>query len=246
MRLLLLLALVACRAEPPAVDQKEPPVVDHYAAPRNKLVDESIVAAGIKDPAVIAALRKVPRHELVPPELKARAYEDNPLPIGFDQTISQPYVVATMTEAAHVAPGAKVLEIGTGSGYQAAVLAELGADVYSIEIVEPLAKRTHELLARLGYDRLHLRIGDGYAGWPEAAPFDAIIVTAAPPAIPQPLVDQLRVGGRLVIPVGEQHESQDLRVITKTASGTTSETLYPVRFVPMTGRAQGSQGSGTR
>jgi protein-L-isoaspartate(D-aspartate) O-methyltransferase len=207
---------------------------------RNKLVDESIVGHDIKDPAVIAALRKVPRHELVPPELAPDAYEDRPLAIGFDQTISQPYVVASMTEAAHVTRGARVLEIGTGSGYQAAVLAELGADVYSIEIVEPLAKRTQALLARLGYTKLHLRIGDGYVGWPEAAPFDAIIVTAAPTAVPQPLVDQLRVGGRLVIPVGEQHESQDLRVITKTASGSTSESLYPVRFVPMTGRAQGS------
>jgi protein-L-isoaspartate(D-aspartate) O-methyltransferase len=173
----------------------------------------------------------------VPPDQRARAYEDTPLPIGFEQTISQPYVVAAMTEAAQLAPGEKVLEIGTGSGYQAAVLAELGVDVYSIEIVEPLAKRTHELLARMGYTKLHLRIGDGYQGWPDAAPFDAIVVTAAPEKIPQPLIDQLAVGGRLVIPVGAQGD-QDLRVITRSANGTTTESLFPVRFVPMTGKAQ--------
>lgn len=240
--LVALLALVGCRSEPAPAKHApaEQAPVDPTQAARDKLVDEAIVPRDIRDPRVIAALRKVPRHEFVPPELKARAYEDTPLAIGFDQTISQPYIVAAMTEAAHLAPGAKVLEIGTGSGYQAAVLAELGADVYSIEIVEPLAKRTHATLARLGYTKLHLRIGDGYVGWPEAAPFDAIIVTAAPPHVPQPLVDQLRVGGRLVIPVGAEHDDQDLRVITKTPAGTTSETLYPVRFVPMTGRARGS------
>jgi protein-L-isoaspartate(D-aspartate) O-methyltransferase len=230
----LILALVACRNEP------APSRIDPTQAARDKMVDETIVARDIHDPRVIAALRTVPRHEFVPPELQARAYEDNALAIGFDQTISQPYIVAAMTEAAHVGPGTKVLEIGTGSGYQAAVLAELRADVYSIEIVEPLAKRTHATLARLGYTKLHLRIGDGSLGWPEAAPFDAIIATAAPTQVPQPLLDQLRVGGRLVIPVGPEHGDQDLRVITKTAAGTTSETLYPVRFVPMTGRARGS------
>ena len=243
-KLALLLALLACRSEP--TQRKAQPVEvrrdagDHYKALRDKLVDEAIAGRDIKDPRVIAALRKVPRHEFVPPEMKARAYEDRPLAIGFEQTISQPFIVAAMSEAARVEPGHKVLEIGTGSGYQAAVLAEMGVDVYSIEIVEPLAKQTHELLARLGYDKLHLRIGDGYAGWPEAAPFDAIIVTAAPPAVPQPLVEQLKVGGRMVIPVGKEPEDQELRVITKTASGATSETMYPVRFVPMTGRAQGS------
>jgi protein-L-isoaspartate(D-aspartate) O-methyltransferase len=202
------------------------------------MVDTTIVSRGVTDPAVLAAMRRVKRHELVPAELRSRAYEDRPLPIGFDQTISQPYIVAAMTEAAQLSPGDKVLEVGTGSGYQAAVLAELpGVDVYSIEIVEPLARRTHELLAQMGYGKLHLRIGDGYRGWPEAAPFDAIIVTAAPEELPEPLIDQLAVGGRLVIPVGAAGE-QDLRVITRGKDGTTSETLFPVRFVPMTGEAQ--------
>jgi protein-L-isoaspartate(D-aspartate) O-methyltransferase len=227
----------APREPAPAPAKPAPAPVEDFAAARNKMVDETIVARDIKDARVIAAMRKVERHRLVPPELRPRAYEDNPLPIGFEQTISQPYIVAAMTEAAQLAPGEKVLEIGTGSGYQAAVLAELGADVYSIEIVEPLAKRTHELLARMGYDKLHLRIGDGYKGWPDAAPFDAIIVTAAPEKIPQPLIDQLAVGGRLVIPVGKDG-AQELKVLTRKQDGTTSETLFPVRFVPMTGEAQ--------
>ena len=230
MRALLLAALLACRSSQP------PPPPDPTAPARNELVDHTIVDRGVKDPRVIAAMRKVPRHEFVAPEQRAHAYEDHPLPIGFDQTISQPYIVAAMTEAAHVRPGAKVLEVGTGSGYQAAVLVEVGAEVYSIEIVEPLAKRTHELLARLGYrDHLHLRIGDGYRGWPEAAPFDAIIVTAAPKQVPPPLVDQLAVGGRLVIPVGDKQ--QQLKVITRNASGSTTDTLFDVTFVPMTGEA---------
>ncbi len=205
------------------------------------MVEETIVARGVRDPRVLEAMRRTRRHELVPAALRHRAYEDNPLPIGYEQTISQPFIVAAMTEAAQVAPGEKVLEVGTGSGYQAAVLAELGADVYSIEIVEPLATRTHAVLATLGYDQLHLRIGDGYRGWPEAAPFDAIIVTAAPPEIPTPLIEQLAIGGRLVIPVGD-YPDQELRVVTRRADGTTSETLFPVRFVPMTGEAQRAPG----
>lgn len=253
--LMVLCVLLACRAEKSPPPAQSPTTAmstttpgasttgssgvdeDALAAARKRMVDETIVARGVKDPRVIAAMRAVKRHELVPPELVSRAYEDNPLPIGYEQTISQPYVVAAMTEAAQVAPGEKVLEVGTGSGYQAAVLAEMGAEVYSIEIVEPLAKRTHDLLAKMGYDKLHLRIGDGYQGWPEAAPFDAIIVTAAPRKVPQPLIDQLAVGGRLVIPVG-QDGAQELRVITRGENGTTSETLFPVRFVPMTGQAQ--------
>lgn len=248
MKRALVIILAACSAEkasPPPVQQpasvkppvQTPPSADAYAAARHAMVDKTIAGRGITDARVVAAMRKVERHQLVPAELQPRAYEDNPLPIGYEQTISQPYVVAAMTEAAQLAPGEKVLEIGTGSGYQAAVLAELDVDVYSIEIVEPLAKRTHELLARMGYDKLKLRIGDGYRGWPDAAPFDAIIVTAAPEKIPQPLLDQLAVGGRLVIPVGKQGD-QDLRVITRGTDGTTSETLFPVRFVPMTGEAQ--------
>jgi protein-L-isoaspartate(D-aspartate) O-methyltransferase len=241
-----LIVVLACRGEksqppppapPPAAPTAKPAPADPYEAARNKMVDDTIVARDVKDARVIAAMRKVKRHALVPPELRPRAYEDTPLAIGWEQTISQPYIVATMTEAAQLQPGEKVLEIGTGSGYQAAVLAELGVDVYSIEIVEPLATRTHQLLARMGYDKLHLRIGDGYKGWPEAAPFDAIVVTAAPEKIPQPLIDQLAVGGRLVIPVGKAGD-QDLRVITRSKDGTTSESLFPVRFVPMTGEAE--------
>ena len=205
-----------------------------WTALRDRLVDQ-LERRGIRDARVLAAMRAVPRHELVP-DPDDDAYGDHPLPIGHDQTISQPYIVAFMTEAAAIAPGARVLEIGTGSGYQAAVLAELGADVYSIEIVEPLGKRAAASLRALGYD-VHLRIGDGYRGWPEAAPFDAVIVTAAPPEVPQPLKDQLRVGGRLVVPVGEQGAVQELRVITRTADGFDERTLLPVSFVPMTGEA---------
>ena len=238
MKAVVLAAALACRSSsPPAPPppRDAPVTVEPATAARNKLVDTTIVERGIKDPRVVAAMRRVPRHEFVPLEQRAHAYEDRPLPIGFDQTISQPYIVAAMTEAAHVKPGAKVLEVGTGSGYQAAVLAEVGAEVYSIEIVEPLAKRTHELLAKLGYKALHLRIGDGYRGWPEAAPFEAIIVTAAPKVVPPPLIEQLAVGGRLVIPVGD--EQQQLKVITRNTSGSTTETLFDVRFVPMTGEA---------
>jgi protein-L-isoaspartate(D-aspartate) O-methyltransferase len=201
------------------------------------MVDETIAKRGVRDADVLAVMRRVPREAFMPDDVKHLAYEDEPVAIGFEQTISQPYIVAAMTEAAHVTRGKRVLEIGTGSGYQTAVLAGLGADVYSIEIVEPLARRTHATLARMGYTQLHLRIGDGYRGWPEAAPFDAIVVTAAPPKLPQPLVDQLGVGGRLVIPVGKDRE-QVLQVITRTAKGTTVETLMDVRFVPMTGEAQ--------
>jgi protein-L-isoaspartate(D-aspartate) O-methyltransferase len=222
-------AMLACNGTPARSGQP----TDPWTQPRAALID-TLAARGIRDPRVLDAMRRVPRHEFVLPELRAHAYDDTPLPIGFDQTISQPFVVAAMTEAAHIAPRARVLEIGTGSGYQAAVLVALDADVYSIEIIEPLAQRTHALLAKLGY-RLHLRIGDGYAGWPEAAPFHAIIVTAAPERVPQALVRQLAIGGRMVIPVGAAGGAQRLDVITRGPDGTTTETLFPVRFVPMTG-----------
>jgi protein-L-isoaspartate(D-aspartate) O-methyltransferase len=244
MKRALLVFAIACGTEkqppppaPPSQPVATPDPVEDWAGKRSRMVAETIEARGIKDPRVLEAMRRSPRHELVPEERRMHAYDDTPLAIGWEQTISQPYIVAAMTEAAQLAPGEKVLEVGTGSGYQAMVLAEMGGlDIYSIEIVEPLAKRTHGLLAKLGYSKLHLRIGDGYRGWPEAAPFDAIIVTAAPAEIPKPLIEQLAVGGRLVIPVGKSGEQQ-LKVVVKDAKGTTSETLFDVRFVPMTGEA---------
>lgn len=192
---------------------------------------------GIDDPDVLEAIRTVPRHEFVPGALRELAYDDRPLPIGHAQTISQPYVVALMTELARVEPGDRVLEVGTGSGYQSAVLAELSAEVWSIEIVEPLARQAAADLARLGYD-VRTRSGDGYRGWPEAAPFDAIVITAAPPAVPRPLLEQLAIGGRLVVPVGDAWGAQELVVITRTEDGFERERSIPVQFVPMTGEAQ--------
>jgi protein-L-isoaspartate(D-aspartate) O-methyltransferase len=217
-------------------ERSETSAMEPIADKHTSMVRDQIAARGVRDERVLAALRAVPRHDFVPDALDEAAYEDRPLPIGDGQTISQPYIVGIMTELARVGPASKVLEIGTGSGYQAAVLAEVAGEVYSIEIVEPLARRAAETLRRLGYQRIHLRIGDGYAGWPEAAPFDAIVVTAAPPKVPQPLVEQLKVGGRLVIPVGDRW--QELVVITRTADGATEERHFPVAFVPMTGEAQ--------
>jgi protein-L-isoaspartate(D-aspartate) O-methyltransferase len=194
-------------------------------------------AHGVRDKRVLHALAKVPRHELVPESMRAHAYEDRPLPIGDGQTISQPSIVALMSELAEIEPDDRVLEVGTGSGYQAAILAELAREVYTIEIIEPLSKRAQRDLERLGYGaKIHFRVGDGYAGWPEAGPFDAIIVTAAPPTVPQPLKEQLKVGGRLIIPVGREH--QELQVIERTTRGWVQQESVPVRFVPMTGRAQ--------
>jgi len=200
------------------------------------MVETQIAARRVRNPAVLAAMRKVPRHAFVPSTLVDMAYEDRPLPIGWKQTISQPFIVALMSELAALAPGARVLEIGTGSGYQTAILSELGAEVYTIEIVEPLAHRAAATLARLGYASVHTRTGDGYQGWPDAAPFDAIIVTAAPPSVPAPLKRQLKIGGRLVLPVGTH--DQKLKVITRTALGWEERTVIPVVFVPMTGEAQ--------
>ncbi len=200
------------------------------------MVEGQLRDRGISDEAVLSAMTAVPRHRFVPADLEASAYDDHPLPIGFGQTISQPYVVAFMTEAAALRPGARVLEIGTGSGYQAAVLAEIASHVYTIEIVPELAERSGALLAELGYDNVETRAGDGYRGWPEQAPFDAVVVTAAPDHVPPALVEQLAVGARLVIPVGSFY--QDILIVTKTATGTTTESVLPVRFVPMTGEAQ--------
>jgi protein-L-isoaspartate(D-aspartate) O-methyltransferase len=204
---------------------------------RHTMVESQIAARGIRNPDVLEAVRTVPRHRFVPESQQESAYEDRPLPIGHGQTISQPYIVALMTELAELKAGDTVLEVGTGSGYQAAVLAQLGVKVYSIEIIEPLAEQARAALAATGYgDRVEVRTGDGYAGWPEHAPFDAVIVTAAPPMIPEPLKQQLRVGGRLVIPVGQSF--QRLLRITRSETGFEEENVLPVRFVPMTGRAQ--------
>ena len=202
---------------------------------RLHMVSRQIESRDVRDPRVLRAMRAVPRHRFVPPSQQASAYDDTPLPIGYRQTISQPYIVALMSQLAQVKPGDTVLEVGTGSGYQAAVLAEMGVKVFSIEIVEPLAERAKKTLKELGYD-VTVRHGDGYAGWPEHAPFDAIVVTAAPPRIPQPLKEQLEVGGRLVIPVGKYFQS--LVVVTRTKSRFVQEDVLPVRFVPMTGEAQ--------
>ena len=208
---------------------------DRATALRLAMVQHQIEVRGVRDQKTLAAMRKVPRHLFVPKASLAVAYADHPVPIGNSQTISQPYIVAFMTEALELQGGEKVLEIGTGSGYQAAVLAEIAARVYTIEIIESLGRRAETLLDQCGYANVETRIGDGYQGWPEHAPFDAIIVTAAPGHIPQPLIDQLKPGGRLVIPVGEF--VQHLLKITKTHDGLLHENLLPVRFVPMTGEA---------
>ncbi len=208
--------------------------VDGFAEARERMVEKGIIGLGVTDPVVIEAMRAVPRHEFVPDEFLAQAYENHPLPIGYGQTISQPYIVALMTQELDLEAGERVLEIGTGSGYQAAVLAELGVEVYSMEILEPLASQAAERLERLGYTGLHLRQADGYQGWPEAAPFDAIVVTAAPDHVPQPLLIQLAVGGVLVIPVGPVGGYQELWRITRTEQAAyESASLGGVRFVPL-------------
>jgi protein-L-isoaspartate(D-aspartate) O-methyltransferase len=209
---------------------------DEYAFARERMVSRQIVRRGVSDKLVLAAMRKVPRHEFVPENMKPRAYEDNPLPIGEEQTISQPYIVALMTELLKLKGAEKVLEIGTGSGYQAAILAEIVPEVYTIEIIESLATSADERLKRLGYKNITVKFGDGYKGWKEHAPFDGVIVTAAPDHIPQPLVDQLKIGGRMVIPVGDFF--QELKLLTKTEDVVKEKNIIPVRFVPMTGEAQ--------
>ena len=203
-------------------------------AERLKMVEEQIEARGVKDPRVLEAMRGVARHAFVPAQYAAYAYHDRPLPIGHDQTISQPYIVAYMSEALKVSPEHRVLEIGTGSGYQAAVLGRLAKEVYTIEIVPELARRAAESLEALGAANVQVREGDGYAGWPEKAPFDRIMVTAAPEQIPQPLIHQLAPGGLMVIPVGGRDETQWMTIVEKTSSGVVQRRTIPVAFVPFT------------
>lgn len=203
---------------------------------RDDMVRYQIEERGVSDPVVLAAMRRVPRHEFVPPEVRAFAYEDSPLPIGDGQTISQPYIVALMTQLLALRKTDRVLEIGTGSGYQAAVLAEIVAEVYTIEIVEPLERAARATLDRQGYKNVFTRAGDGYRGWPEHAPFDAVIITAAPGKIPEPLIDQLKTGGKMVLPLGSWY--QELIVVTKEKDGVRKRSVIPVRFVPMTGEIQ--------
>jgi protein-L-isoaspartate(D-aspartate) O-methyltransferase len=205
-----------------------------WQAERARMVEEQLRGRDIGSARVLDAMLKVPRHLFVPEALRAESYGDFPLPIGHNQTISQPYIVGFMTQALEIAPGHRVLEIGTGSGYQAAVLAVLAKDVYTIEIVAPLADRARETLSALGYRNIHVRTGNGYLGWPEHAPYDRIMVTAAPDEVPAALVQQLAVGGLMAIPVGS--ETQELRILRRTTTGMDTLRTLPVRFVPMTGK----------
>lgn len=224
---LVLFCLPALRAE----------AADRYAAVRRQMVDENVQAAGVKDPRVLESMRSVPRHEFVPADLRRDAYYDMALPIGEGQTISPPFVVASMTEYLAPQPTDKVLEIGTGSGYQAAVLSGIVKDVYTIEIQRPLGLRAAEVLKRLGYSNVHTKIGDGYQGWAEHAPFDKIIVTCSPEKIPQPLQDQLREGGRMIVPVGERFH-QVMYLFKKVDGKLEKEAIEGTMFVPMTGTAE--------
>lgn len=208
---------------------------DGWEVPRQVLLDE-LRRQGIADTAVLKAMAAVPRHEFVPMEFRKDSYLNQPLPIGFGQTISQPFIVAYMCQELHLKPTDRILEIGTGSGYHAAVLSLLGREVWTIEIIPELAERARRTLQELNYSNVHTRVGDGYQGWPEAAPFDAVVLTAAPREIPKPLLDQLAPGGRLIAPVGEGW--QELVLVKRTASGLEQRTLLPVRFVPMTGQAE--------
>ncbi|WLT30770.1 protein-L-isoaspartate(D-aspartate) O-methyltransferase [Geothrix sp. PMB-07] len=220
-------------AQPDGVPQAAPVEAEATVAARARMVREQIAARGIKDVRVLEALGRVPRHEFLPSSQRLRAYEDGPVPIGEGQTMSQPYIVAFMSAALELKPTDRVLEIGTGSGYQAAVLAELAAEVFTIENVEGLAWRAEGDLKRLGYGRVKVRVGDGYLGWPEAAPFDAIIVTCAPERVPEALVQQLKVGGKMIIPVGPQNGDQELYLLRKHKAGMETKAVLPVRFVPM-------------
>ena len=223
----------------PSTSALPPTASEEYLAARSAMVEHGIVALGIEDPAVVTAMAAVPRHEFVPVEYLDQAYENHPLPIGLGQTISQPYIVALMSEQASIQPGDKVLEIGTGSGYQAAVLAELSDEVYTIEILETLASSATDRLKRLGYGKVQTRRGDGYEGWPEEAPFDAILVTAAPDHVPPPLVAQLAIGGVMVIPIGPVGGYQELwRIERVDAEQVEASSLGGVRFVPLVRAAE--------
>ena len=227
MRFLIIAAALICVSCSPAQT-----LVADFAGQRERMVKEQIVMRGLVAERVLSALRKVPREEFVPPEYRAESYTDKALPIGYDQTISQPYIVAFMTEELRPQPTHRVLEVGTGSGYQAAILAELVAEVYTIEIIEPLAQKAEATLQRLGYKNVHVKTGDGYKGWPERAPFDSIIVTCAPERVPQPLLDQLKEGGRMIIPVGAKF-AQELYLFEKKNGRLQQSAVLPVRFVPM-------------
>jgi protein-L-isoaspartate(D-aspartate) O-methyltransferase len=237
---LLIMLSATLRGQGTGGQQQVHPGFSERVEERDRMVTEGIENYPynpVRDPAVLRAMRRVPRHLFVPMDYRREAYRNAPLVIGYNQTISQPYIVAHMTELLELKPEQKVLEIGTGSGYQAAVLAELCNHVYSIEIIPQLGRKAEALLKELGY-HVHIKVGDGYEGWPEAAPFDGIIVTCAPEDIPQPLLDQLARGGRIVIPVGKQFETQYLVVVKKDMKGhISSKRQYPVRFVPMTGKA---------
>jgi len=228
----LLVAMLAATA----CGQKPAPTAN-FGTERQRMVQQQLMTRGITDARVLATMAKMPREEFVPPESRAASYEDGPLQIGHGQTISQPYIVAFMTEQLRPKASDRVLEIGTGSGYQAAILAGLVKDVYTIEIIEALAKDAEATLQRLGYKNVHVRVGDGYRGWPEYAPFDAITVTCAPDHVPQPLIDQLKEGGRMIIPVGG-FGNQELYLLEKKNGQLQRRSVLPVRFVPMAGEAQ--------
>lgn len=220
--------------------QGKAPTENRFKQLRLRMVKEQIERRGVKDERVLEAMRKVPRHRFVPVSVQQEAYADYPLPIGHGQTISQPYIVAKMTELLQVKEGDKILEVGTGSGYQAAILAEMGAQVYTIEIIPDLAKKAEKNLQQLGYDKVHVLVGDGYKGYPPEAPYDGVIVTAAPPRIPEPLIEQLKTGGRMVVPVGRY--VQELKLLEKTEEGISVVDVLPVRFVPMVGEVEKEEG----
>jgi len=227
--LMVALAATGCHRNPASTSE--------FAAERQKMVETQLKPRGIRDERVLAAMAKVPREGFVSENMRDKSYADSALPIGHDQTISQPFIVAYMTEQLRLQPTDRVLEIGTGFGYHAAVLAELAKDVYTIEIIEPLAKDASARLARLGYNNAHVKVGDGYQGWAEVAPFDAILVTCAPDKVPQPLTQQLKEGGRMIIPVGSGIMDQQLYLLEKINGELAQRAILPVRFVQMTGEA---------